>query len=45
MNALAQLKEFDEASYGDKAAQYSQLHTYYDEVFSSVFYFPLLSIK
>jgi len=31
MNALAQLKEFDEASYGDKAAQYSQLHTYYDE--------------
>ncbi|OUR73556.1 enoyl-CoA hydratase [Methylophaga sp. 42_8_T64] len=31
MNALAQLKEFDEASYGDRAAQYSQLHTYYDE--------------
>lgn len=31
MNALAQLKEFNEAFYGVEHDQYSQLHTYYDE--------------
>ena len=31
MNALAQLKEFNDSSYGVEREQYSQLHTYYDE--------------